>query len=224
MDHTHGPLDLQRLTDLTIGIEGLVISLSDTLHPREDRGEEPPCVCTFFAQICKGLAVVQPGGYIVWESHRRDPFHSLNVHHSMLFSFNLLTIVISSQLSVDWPSTLFIPTSSFGGITRLVIYRRAVFPLVGGGVSRNSDRSGVRGGTGRYSSNMVFMGTLSVVILSCRFLYIWVWGPGRTSALMSAPRDVSHVYSHGLIFVSIDFAPPHRDCTPFRDFAPPRKD
>ena len=47
MGHTHGPLDLLRLSDLTICSEGLVISLRDTLQTREDRGEDPPCECDF---------------------------------------------------------------------------------------------------------------------------------------------------------------------------------
>jgi hypothetical protein len=45
--------------------------------------------------------------------------------------------------------------SSFGGITRLVIYRCPGFPL-----SLNSGWSGARGGDGQYSSNMdVVLGT-----------------------------------------------------------------
>jgi hypothetical protein len=38
MDRTHGPLDLQSLPDLTIGSEGLVISLSGTLQAQRGPG------------------------------------------------------------------------------------------------------------------------------------------------------------------------------------------
>ena len=66
MDHTHGPLGFQRLSFLTIGSEGLVISLRTHCRPREDRGEEPPCVCVFVSLIRKVLVeVLTTGGYSV---------------------------------------------------------------------------------------------------------------------------------------------------------------
>ena len=58
MGLTHGPLVLQRLSDLTIGSEGLVISLRGRLQPREDRGEDPPCACDFLTQIYKRVVVM----------------------------------------------------------------------------------------------------------------------------------------------------------------------
>jgi hypothetical protein len=96
--------------------------------------------CVFPTLNCKRVAVVQPGIFCRWKSRDRE-----------LFLISRVLIQFIDNLQCVFSMCTLIPRlSSLNGITRLVFYRCAVFPL-----SHNSGCSGTRGSDGQYSSNMV---------------------------------------------------------------------
>ena len=68
------------------------------------------------------------GRIIRLETWGGELFVISRVYRSMLFSFNLLTIAISSQLQCGFVCTLSFLLSSFGGFTRLVYLQMSGFP------------------------------------------------------------------------------------------------
>ena len=84
-------------------------------------------VCDLAILIRKGLTEVSTGRVfrLVGETYQ---FSTVSVHHSMLFSFNLLTVVISSQLQCGISMrTLSVLLSSLGGITHHVYLQMCGF-------------------------------------------------------------------------------------------------
>ncbi len=57
---THGPLGLQRLSDLTIGQRRVGDFFDRHCRSREDRGEESPCACVFPTPFYKRVVPGQP--------------------------------------------------------------------------------------------------------------------------------------------------------------------
>ncbi len=75
-------------------------------RPKEDRGEEPPCEHLSNSKLqtrCSGAT----GRIIRLEARDEELFLTSRVHRSMLFSFNLLTTAISSQLQCGLTIRIF---------------------------------------------------------------------------------------------------------------------
>ncbi len=164
------PVTIRRTSPvLTISREGLLFT-GDTSTSRVRSNW-----CALFQPNLQRPCGSETGRVIRLETWGGELFLISRVHRSMMFSFSfwqstIITITVHIYTSI--------PTSSFGGITRLVIYRWVVFPR-----PRNSGSSGAHVRDGWYSSNMdVVLGTFLMLFSLDGFR---TFGCGTLSGILS---------------------------------------